>query len=65
MLVKRAAEIICYIIFSVGKSACAAEAAHYRAGFTADAGFNFVAVDGTAALGKRMPCLKNRDFQFR
>ena len=64
MLVERAAKIIGDVVFSVGKSTRAAEAAHNRAGMAADAAFDFHSVDGAAPLGEGVARLKNSDFQL-
>ena len=50
ILVKRTAEIVCDVIFAVGECACTAEAAHYRAAFTADTAFYLFSVDRTASF---------------
>ena len=50
MLVKRAAEIIGDVILTIGKGACAAEAAHNGAALALDAGLNLITVDRTVAL---------------
>ena len=50
MLVKRAAEIIGDVILTIGKGACAAEAAHNGAALALDAGFNLITVNRTVAL---------------
>ena len=63
MLIERAAEIVCYIVFSVRESARAAETAHDRAGLAPDAGFYLVAVDGTFSAFQLVTCLKNRYLQ--
>ena len=54
VLVQAAAEVVGDVIFSVGKRARAAEAAHDGTAFAADAGFDFFAVDGAAALFQGM-----------
>ena len=50
VLIKRAAEIVGDIIFSVGKSARTAETAHNGTAGTAHTGLHLIAVYGTVAL---------------
>ena len=50
MLVKSSAEVVGDIVFSIGKCTGTAETAHDRAGFAADTGFYFFAVDGAVAF---------------
>ena len=50
MLVKRAAEVVGDVILTIGKGACAAEAAHNGAALALDAGLNLITVDRTVAL---------------
>ena len=65
ILVKRAAKIVGNVVFSVGKSACAAETAHNGAAFAGNTGFDLNAVNGTFAVFQRMSGLEDGDFQFR
>ena len=65
ILVKRAAKIIGNVVFSVGKSACAAETAHNGAVFAGNTGFDLNAVNGTFAVFQRMSGLEDGDLQFR
>ena len=61
VLIERAAEIVGDVVLAVGKCARAAEAAHDRAAFAADAAFDLLAVDGAMALFKAVAGFKNGD----
>ena len=63
VLVERAAEIIGDVILTVGKGACAAEAAHNGAALTLDAGLDLVSVDGAVALFQAVACLNDGNAQ--
>ena len=65
IFIKGSAEIVGDVVFTVGKSACAAETAHDGAGFAADAAFDFYAVNGAAAFFKGMSRFENSNFKFR
>jgi len=65
ILVKRTAKIVGNVVFSVGKSACAAESAHDRAAFAGNAGLDPDTVNGTFAVFQRVSGLKDGDLQFR
>ena len=65
ILVKRAAKIVGNVVFSVGKSACAAETAHNGAAFAGNTGFDLNAVNGTFAVFQRMSGLEDGDLQLR
>ena len=65
ILVKRAAKIVGNVVFSVGKSASAAESAHDRAAFAGNAGLDPDTVNGTSAVFQRVSGLKDGDLQFR
>ena len=61
MLVKVTAEIICDVVFAVGKTACATEAVHNRARLAADTAFYFFAVNRTYTLGDRLTAVDHAD----
>ena len=63
ILIQGAAELIGDIVFSVGKGARAAEAAHDRAGGAFDAGLDLLAVNGAFPALKRIAQLEHTDFQ--
>ena len=65
VLVERAAELICNVVLSVGKCACAAEPAHDGAGLAVDAVFNSVSVNRASALRERPAVLKHGNFYIR
>ena len=65
ILVKRTAKIVGNVVFSVGKSACAAKSAHDRAAFAGNAGLDPDTVNGTFAVFQRVSGLKDGDLQFR
>ena len=65
ILVKRTAEIVGDIIFTVRKSTCTAEAAHNRAAFAAYTGFYFFAVNRATALIESVTCFKNGNLHMR
>ena len=65
ILVKRTAKIVGNVVFSVGKSACAAESAHDRAAFAGNAGLDPDTVNGTFAVFQRVSGLKDGNLQFR
>ena len=59
ILVKCAAEIICYIILTVRKCTCTAETAHNSASFALNTKLNLVAVNRAFSLCKFVACLKH------
>ena len=59
------AKIIGDVVFSVGKSTCAAKSAHNAAAFAANTGLYLLPVDGAAPLVQRMTRLKNSHLQLR
>ena len=61
VFVKGTAEIVGDVVLAVGKRARAAEAAHDRAAFAADAALDLLAVDGAMALFKAVAGFKNGD----
>ena len=65
IFVKRAAEVIGNVVFSVRKCARTAESAHDGAAFAADTGLDLFAVDWTVALMQRVSRLKHRNLQLR
>ena len=65
VFVKRTAKVVGNIIFSVGESARTAETAHDRAALAADAGFDFISVDGAAAFAQSMAGFKYSHLQLR
>ena len=65
MLVERTTEVVCDIVFSIGKCARTAKAAHDRTGRTLDAGLYLLPVDRAAPLLKRIAGLKHSELQLR
>ncbi len=63
MLIQGAAELVGDVVFAVGKSTGAAEAAHDAADRAADAGLDLFAVDGASALIQRTAELEHGDLQ--
>ena len=64
IFVQRAAELVCNVVFSVRKSARAAEAAHNIAHGALRADLHLFPVYRAAALRERTPQLKHGNFQF-
>ena len=65
MLVERTAEVVCDIVFSIGKCARTAKAAHDRAGRTLDTGLYLLPIDRAAPLLQRIAGLKHGELQLR
>ena len=65
VFVKGAAKVVGEIVFAVREGTCSAEAAHNAAAFAADAAFDFLSVNGTAAFFQGMPGFKYRHLQGR
>ena len=65
IFIKRAAEIVRQVVFSVRKRPRAAEAVHDRTRRTADAVLDRFAVNGTFAFFERLSLFKHSDFLLR
>ena len=64
ILIECAAEIVCDIVLSVGKSACPAKAAHDGAAFTVDTGRDLFPVDRAVPLLQTVSGLHDRDTEI-
>ena len=63
VLIQRAAKVIGDIVLAIGESTRPAETTHDGAGGTANAGFYFIAIDGTATAAEGMSGFEYRDPQ--
>ena len=58
VFIQCAAKIIRNVIFAIGKSTCAAKAAHDGTALAVDTAFDLIPIDGTVPFFQRMSCFK-------